>query len=484
MPVIDPHALLRTLSQQPRETEWLEFKVGYFNADDIGEYVSGLANSAILLGQERAYLVFGVENQTHKVVGTSISIKDEKVGNEPFENWLCRWLDPRLNLEILEFSAEGKKIAMIIIDPAYERPVRFKNQAFIRIGSIKKLLREYHERERQLWAVVSRFSFERGVAATHLSAKAVTETFHCEKLLQLVGYSQPMTQRTLIANLLQEQLLIDDKQEAYDATNLLALVAARDLTNFPLLLRKAPRVISYQGSNKSVAIQDRSGRVGYAIAFTRVLKYIMEQFPQGEEVIGGKRVKELMYPEIAIREFLSNALIHQDLTVGGSSPTIEVYVDKIEITNPGVPLIETDRFIDAPPRSRNEWLAALMRRAGYAEERGSGIDRALLAIEGKGLPPPIFKVVGNSTVITILGKRLFSQMSREDRIRACYQHACLRYLSGDPMRNATLRARLGLTEKQYPQASIVIADTIETRLIKPLDGDQSNRLARYVPYWA
>src|SRR5262249_794275 len=151
---------------------------------------------------------------------------------------------------------------------------------------------------------------------------------------------------------------------------------------------------------------------------------------------------------------------------------IEIFTDKIEITNPGSPLVDTDRFIDAPARSRNERLAALMRRAGFAEERGSGVDRAVEAIEDQALPPPLFRSVGNSTVVTIYCPGVFAQMTRDDRIRACYQHACLRFLAGDPMRNATLRRRLGLNDNQHPQISLVIRDAIDAHLIKPLDEDQ------------
>ena len=97
MPIADPARLLEDLCAEPRETEWLEFKTSYFDADEVGQYVSGLANSAILQGEAHAYLVFGVEDETHKIVGTTVSLKDAKVGNEVFENWLTRSLDPKLS---------------------------------------------------------------------------------------------------------------------------------------------------------------------------------------------------------------------------------------------------------------------------------------------------------------------------------------------------------------------------------------------------
>lgn len=132
----------------------------------------------------------------------------------------------------------------------------------------------------------------------------------------------------------------------------------------------------------------------------------------------------------------------------------------MEITNPGVPLIDTLRFIDEPPRSRNEQLAALMRRMAICEERGSGIDKVIFNIEVFQLPAPDFRASTDSTIAVLYGPRKFSQMKREERIRACYQHACLKYVSGEEMTNASLRKRLGIKDSNYPAASRIIKDAI------------------------
>jgi ATP-dependent DNA helicase RecG len=483
MSIVDPQSLLRTLCEQPRETEWLEFKHNKFDADEVGQYVSALANSAMFENQNHGYLVFGVEDGTHRVVGTSVRLKDEKVGNENFENWLTRWLDPRLNLHFVSFDSPEGHIEIIVIEPAYQRPVAFKHEMYIRVDSVKKNLRDYPERTRTLWAITSRFSFEQGIAASHLSVDRIFELFACEELIDLLRLPK-RSREGIIGLLLDEELIVDDKQGGFDATNLLALVAARDISQFEILRKKAPRVITYEGNTKSVAIDDTSGNLGYAVAYPRLLKYIMDRVPHREEIRHGVRVTEYSYPEISIREFLANALIHQDLTSVGDGPLIEIYGDKLEITNPGAPLVTPDRFIDAPAKSRNERLAGLMRRLGFCEERGSGIDRALEAIEAQSLPPPLFREVENSTVVTLFAERAFAAMSKTERIRACYQHASLRFLASNHMSNSSLRRRLGLSDAQYPQASNVIKDATEVGLIKPLDAEQANRNARYIPHWA
>src|SRR5690606_19277547 len=134
-----------------------------------------------------------------------------------------------------------------------------------------------------------------------------------------------------------------------------------------------------------------------------------------------------MYPDLAIRELLANALIHQDFEITGAGPMVEIFTDRLEITNRGRPLMEVDRLLDAPPKSRNEALASLMRRFGVCEERGSGIDKVVQETEIFQLPAPEFVTSEDSMRATLFAHRKFNEMDKSDRIRACYMHASLRY---------------------------------------------------------
>jgi len=163
---------------------------------------------------------------------------------------------------------------------------------------------------------------------------------------------------------------------------------------------------------------------------------------------------------------------------------IEIYDSRVEISNPGEPVVPIERFIDGY-QSRNERLADMMRRLGVCEEKSSGIDTVVSEVELCQLPPPSFSTLYGRTVATIFGLRPFDEMLRPARIRACYQHACLRYVTSQPMTNRSLRERFGLPESKSATVSQVIASTIEEQLIKPDEevGD-SKRLARYLPFWA
>jgi len=191
-----------------------------------------------------------------------------------------------------------------------------------------------------------------------------------------------------------------------------------------------------------------------------------------------------MFPKQAVRELIANALIHQDFLIRGSSVMIEIFSDRVEISNPGIPPIKIERFIDEY-RSRNENLADIMRKLGICEEKGSGIDKVVSAAEVFQLPAPDFKVGESRTTAILFAHQDFSTMSKTDRIRACYQHCCLLYVGNQHMSNQTLRERFKLPESKAATVSFIIGATKDAGLIKQDDTEtNSTRYARYLPFWA
>jgi ATP-dependent DNA helicase RecG len=169
-------------------------------------------------------------------------------------------------------------------------------------------------------------------------------------------------------------LIRDNMEGKFDITNLGAILLARDVSKFPSIAGKSVRIVHYTGRDKSKSDFEREATMGYAAGFANMMKWLTRQLPKEERYINGVRRSMPRYPEIAIREITANALIHQDFTISGSGPLIEIYADRIEVTNPGNSLISPDRLLDER-RSRNERLASLMRDLGICEERGSGLDK-------------------------------------------------------------------------------------------------------------
>jgi predicted HTH transcriptional regulator len=282
-----------------------------------------------------------------------------------------------------------------------------------------------------------------------------------------------------------EGLIKSNPGSSWDITNLGAVLFATDLKQFKGLKRKAIRVVVYKNNSRIEAQREQEGVKGYAAGFEDLIKYIMDQFPSNEIIEHALRQQVKIYPEKSVREFVANALIHQDFSITGTGVMIEIFSDRIEITNPGVPLIDVNRFIDTAPKSRNETLASLLRRLNICEERGSGIDRAIAAIEVFQLPAPKFVRETDYTKVTMYSYKPLSKMDKEDRIRACYQHCSLQYVSNQTTNNQSIRGRFNIAESNYPMASRIISDTINAGLIKPADPDSnSKKHAAYIPYWA
>ncbi|HEX6370039.1 MAG TPA: ATP-binding protein [Longimicrobium sp.] len=476
--------LVNELRKLPTETPWLEFKENNASPDDIGQYLSALSNAAALNGKAHAYMVWGVSDTTHDITGTDFKPATAKKGNEDLESWLLRLLSPRLHFRFFPIEIEGKPVVLLEIPRAHSRPTQFQGDEFIRIGSYRKRLKEYPDMERALWRIFDETPFEELRAIERLSDPEVLERLDYPVYFDLLGLPLPSDRDAILARLADDDMIVPNPAGGWDITNLGGILFAKNLNDFGNLARKAVRVIIYEGQGRLKTILERSGRRGYAAGFERLIDFIDTRVPRNEVIGKALRREVPMYPERAIRELVANALIHQDFSVTGSGPMIELFEDRLEITNPGIPLMSTNRFLDTPPRSRNEALAAFMRRIGVCEERGSGVDKVVSLTEEYQLPAPIFESPDGATRTVLFGHRPFSEMDRADRIRACYLHACLRYVERNQMTNSSLRERFGIDPKNSAIVSRIIADAIAEGVVKAYDPAQGKKYARYVPFWA
>lgn len=477
-------SILHELRKLPTETEWLEFKHNNDNADEIGEYLSALANSAALLGKVNAYMVWGVDNHTHDILGTRFRPALCKVGNEELESWLLHLLRPKINFRFHELPVDGHVVVLLEIGAAFRHPVQFKNTEFIRVGSYKKKLKDYPEKERELWRVFDQIPFEREIVAENVSSDEVLRLLDYPAYFDLLKCPLPETRDGILTALQADELIAAGKGRKWNIANLGAVLFTKKLADFRSLRRKAVRVIQYKGESRVETIREQEGTKGYASGFEGLIGFVTNLLPSNE-VIGQALRKEVpMFPELAIRELVANAIIHQDFHITGTGPMVEIFSNRMEITNPGLPLVKTDRFLDSPPKSRNEAIASFMRRIGVCEERGSGVDKVVSQTEFYQLPAPIFETTDEHTRSVFFAHRELREMNKEDRIRACYLHACLKYVQRDFMTNATLRERFGIEDRNSATASRIIKETLEAKLIRPYDEDAGRKFMKYVPEWS
>lgn len=265
------HYVLNSLRALPAETEWVEFKHNDAEPEEIGEYLSAISNSTRLLNREAGYIVWGIENQTHRIVGTSFRPRQRKIGNEELENWLARLLHPRIDFKIHETILEGEPVVLFEVQPCQYTPIRFRETEWIRSGSYKKKLKDFPEKERALWLHLSSISFEKSVAKPDVTGDEVIALIDYPGFFELTKRNLPPNKNGIIDRLLTERVIKQRAENRFDITNLGALLFAKRLTDFESLARKATRVIIYRGANRTETIKEQVGARGYAIGFEGLL---------------------------------------------------------------------------------------------------------------------------------------------------------------------------------------------------------------------
>lgn len=473
--------LLNRLLSQPSESEWLEFKLNFHSPEEIGERISALANGANLRNQPYGYLVFGVEDETQAVKGTSFRAKTHKKGNENLEHWLVSMLDPRIDFQVFEFEdSAGRHLSLYQIPAAKFRPVTFQKVGYIRVNSITRRLFDFPDKEVKIWKK-DLPPFEKEVARDGLTVLEVNNLLDTSAYFGLLEIPHPTSNQVVVDRLVDDGLVV--RSSGYAITKLGALLFAKQLKDFDNIARKAVRVIVYKGNNKVETEREQIGAKGYALGFDGLVEWINDQLPANEEIGKSLRKQTRMYPEIAIRELVGNMLIHQDFQERGF-PMIEIFADRIEFSNPGIPLVDKDRFIDGYI-SRNEKLADLMRRLGFCEEKGSGMDKVFYLNELFQLPPVNVEVALNRTRVTLFSYRGLNELDKKEKIRACYQHACLKYVSNEKMTNQSLRQRFKIDGQNAAIASRIIKEALFEQVIKEEDPEsRSRKFAAYLPFWA
>ena len=476
--------LLDELLSKSTEHEWLEFKLNFHNAQELGEQISALSNGACIAKQSFGYLIFGIEDATTAVVGTNFRPKSEKYKGQDLMHWVLQRLSPRIEFKIYELEYQGKDVVVFKIPAAWDRPTSFFHKDYIRIGSITRELKDFPEKERIIWKNAEKVPiFEKELAVSDVPPGKVLEMLDVGSFFELLKIPHPQTEQAVFDRLLSAEFVAKCEGPNYAITNLGAILFANDLTQFPELKYKQFRVVTYKGKNKLETIRDYFEPRGYAAGFKSLINYIDIQLPQKEEIGAAFREIKKAYPERALRELIVNAIVHQDFSQNGS-PLLEIFSNKIEITNPGVPLIEPLRFIDEY-YSRNETLSDFMHRLGICEKKGSGIDAVLIECEINQLPPPDFQVQQRHTKAILFSKYSFNEMDKNDRLRACYQHCCLKYMMGEKMTNQSLRERLQIKKGNSAVISRLIKDAKKLELIKDDDPSSTSlKYARYLPIWA
>ncbi|HJB26373.1 MAG TPA: transcriptional regulator [Firmicutes bacterium] len=443
---------------------------------NLGEIICAMANTAALEGTPYVYAFWGIDKETKALINTDFII--------PNHQEIAKHLSTNTEFLINELILENNRVVVLEVQRAYGSTIQYDGVEFILKNNQAEKIDCCPTEANRLWDIIysgkeEDFSFK--IALKNVSADEVAECLDWKKLFEMLQKPLPNSPLGVMSVLCDFRFIREQNTGKYDITNLGALLLAKRLSKFKNVEYKAIRVLIYSGNNYTKPAHEQIGGKGYIIGFEGLIKYIDEHLPQTEYMDGPIRKKRSMFPILSVRELVANALIHQDLNEKGS-PIISIFEDHIVISNPGIPVVEKNRFIDSPPHSRNESLAAAMHRVGICEERGSGYDKVITYIEENNLPAPEITIHDKSTSVTLWNEKPFNNLTKDELVQICYDHSCLNYVQGKVTNNFSLRTRFKLSENERYKVSRIFKLTSEAGLIKAKDGTgPKNR--EYVPFW-
>lgn len=450
--------LQSSLKPIPHEVNELDWKAGLSpHKDRLAEHLMAFANHA-----GGGFLVFGIQDGEARLVGitqaqvAAISNTIASLGRDAVE--------PALAVDHAVVDFEGTPLLLVHVPEHKNRPVHRRGKSveecWVRSGGTTRKAVRQEVAGLMLGSPAPRWEDQRATSVQ--DAETTIAALDLPTIARLRERPLPEDQQALLRWLAEEKI-ITFESSGYCITHFGAIAAARRLEDFDSLSRKRIRLIRYKGSNKVNTLDELVGHRGYAVGFEGLINHLKRSLPHSEIIQKALRAEVNLYPEIALRELIANTLIHQDFTVTGAGPMIEIFDDRIEFTNPGslLPSKRLDRLIGTTPESRNEVLASAFRLYRICEERGTGFQKVVSAIELFGLPPVSFAAIDGSFRVTLYAPRVLTEMGKAERIEACYQHAVLRYLSGAALTNTSLRGRLKLQEKQRNSVTNLIGDAVE-----------------------
>lgn len=473
----------KSLGKIPTELNEIDWKEDLSPKNDkLCQHISAFANMP-----GGGFLVFGINNKTAQIIGVERDKTDiiiERLAS------LCRdGVNPLVKIDHSIETFRGIELLFVFIQESAIKPVHLAHksieESFIRSGGTTR--KASRQEVGALMLNSKSPTWEELHASKLLTELEVITQLEYDKILELLGKPIPSNIDEILKWLVDEKMLVDVDGKGYYITNFGAIAAAKDLTKFDGLARKTVRLIKYEGKNKAGASKEYPGKKGYAVGFEALILFIQGLLQDSEVIKNALRVDTSIYPEQALRELIANILIHQDFTIRGTGPMIEIFEDRIVFSNPGklLPSKKIDRLIRTTPESRNEVLASAFRRYNICEERGSGFEKAVIAIELFGLPPLKFVELENSFEVTMYAPKKYADMTNEERIEACYQHSIIEYYGNGGFNNTSLRKRFGMHDKQASQISLLIKDAMDAGKIKPKDPEnESKKFSLYVPYWA
>lgn len=374
--------LLENLLNFNDEYEWLDFKANWFSKDEIGEYISAISNGAALCGKEFGYIVWGVENGTKKIVGTTVNF-DKDIDHEPYKHYLARNLFPSVPFETIDVSYQGQRIVLLIIQSAKSAPTKYKKETYIRIGSSKENIAKFPE-----WEVKLNNVLIHGIPTiTNTKAPEYARDLTFQQLFMYYAAKGIELKR----NTFEKTLKLKEQNGEY---NVMAYILS-DQNNIPI------RVSIFSGKTKADPLFSvkEFGNCCIMYSMDKILDYgdAINIIQADERNRISERKDVPLFDYEAFHEAILNAFIHNKwLTLNG--PSISIFSDRIEILSFGGLAIDQDieGFYSGASMPVNEILSSIFLQLRISERSGRGVPKIVSAYGKEAI-----KIEKNRITVTI-----------------------------------------------------------------------------------
>ncbi len=347
-------------------------------------------------------------------------------------------------------------------------------------------MKEFPTIERSIWTSPKpvHVQFESAISAQILTSNHLFDLIDVPNFFERIDSPLPTDEHQILQVLADSELITTANPGYWNITNAGAILLATRLQEFQSLKNKAARLIRYQGNSRVEIELKQTLSKGYASGFEELMNLVTDSLSKAKGLGKGSGKKKTVWPELALRELIANALIHQDYSTPDSGPLIEIFDDRIEVVNSGLPLVNEQRLVNSPPKTRNHKILSLMRQMNLATETGCGWDRIVAEAERCSMPAPLPEIDEDTTRVVMLSPRALTDMDYSTRIWSVYQHACLKFANREHLSNGSLRERFGIELKNSAIVSRLIKEAVEAKVIVPYQAEIGRKHMRYIPNWA
>lgn len=404
-------SLIDELRALPKENEWVEFKTGNVTTNEkLGQYISGLSNAACIANKSFAYLVFGINDDTHEVEGTNYKFKNRKEGNEELELWIKRYLSPSIKFDHFTCDYNAQHVEIFRIPAAIGEPTNFKFYPYIRFDSSLTDLKKYPHYLRAIYNSQTDWSAQivdkASIDDLDENAIKIAKEKYKEKNTNEPFYNDidNWSSKTFLDKL---KITVDGK-----ITNTAIILLGKPETAH--YISPAVAQITWKLDTEEKAYQHFNmplyTEVNNILAKIRNVNY---KFFPDNQLVAAEVIK---YDTEVILEALNNCIAHQDYS-RHSRILLTEKINKLIFSNEGSFFEGTAEDYTAgektPNKYRNKWLADAMVKLNMIDSLGYGIHKMYKSQRKRYFPLPDYtKSTRDSVILEIYGHTIDENYSK------------------------------------------------------------------------